>query len=187
MASSPCCIAAIAVVLVSVCQPSSSFRAFSLIQSMPVLEGCGRGLGGPVNIHTRTTSTVRKSDHHVSFPKARRKRSARCRMRRDNDSIEEGDGVDYSADRLTAFLGKFLPNSEKSDPPQAQDLVRSIIRRNMGMYARLCEAESVTAFGDPAMSCVRLCGHLIYRFDKYRPDTEGRCVVSPVFVFQSLR
>ena len=37
----------------------------------------------------------------------------------------EGDWVDYSADPLTAFLGKFLPSSEeKSISPQAEDLVR---------------------------------------------------------------
>lgn len=39
---------------------------------------------------------------------------------------EEGDGVDYSADPLTAFLGKFLPSGEKSTPPQAEDLASSV-------------------------------------------------------------
>ncbi|CAM9421972.1 unnamed protein product [Ectocarpus sp. 8 AP-2014] len=39
---------------------------------------------------------------------------------------EEGDGVDYSADPITAFLGKFLPKGEKSNPPQAKDLVFNI-------------------------------------------------------------
>ncbi|CAM9974894.1 unnamed protein product [Laminaria digitata] len=38
-----------------------------------------------------------------------------------------GDGVDYSADPLTAFLGKFLPSSkEKSSSPQAEDLVFNV-------------------------------------------------------------
>lgn len=40
-----------------------------------------------------------------------------------DDGGGEGDGVDYSADPLTAFLGKFLPSEEKSNAPQAEDLV----------------------------------------------------------------
>lgn len=36
----------------------------------------------------------------------------------------DDDGVDYSADPITAFLGKFLPSEkEKSKSPQAKDLV----------------------------------------------------------------
>ena len=36
----------------------------------------------------------------------------------------DDDGVDYSADPITAFLGKFLPSGkEKSESPQAKDLV----------------------------------------------------------------
>lgn len=36
----------------------------------------------------------------------------------------DSDGVDYSADPITAFLGKFLPSGkEKSETPQAKDLV----------------------------------------------------------------
>lgn len=37
---------------------------------------------------------------------------------------DSGDGVDYSADPLTAFLGKFLPSGgEKSMLPRAENLV----------------------------------------------------------------
>lgn len=45
-----------------------------------------------------------------------------------DDGGGEGDEVDYSADPLTAFLGKFLPsNEDKSSSPQAEDLVRYIL------------------------------------------------------------
>lgn len=50
--------------------------------------------------------------------------SSSTSRRADSGSDEGGDGVDYSADPLTAFLGKFLPRGEKSNPPQAKDLVR---------------------------------------------------------------
>lgn len=37
----------------------------------------------------------------------------------------DDDGIDYSADPITAFLGKFLPSGkEKSKTPEAKDLVR---------------------------------------------------------------
>eukprot|EP00903_Cladosiphon_okamuranus_P014465 g13420.t1 len=45
------------------------------------------------------------------------------------DATNEGDddGIDYSADPITAFLGKFLPNGkEKSETPQAKDLVFNV-------------------------------------------------------------
>lgn len=49
-----------------------------------------------------------------------------------NSGEGEGDGVDYSADPLTAFLGKFLPSSEeKRISPQAEDLVRDTNRRRV--------------------------------------------------------
>lgn len=36
-----------------------------------------------------------------------------------------GDDIDYSADPLTGFIGKFLPSGDKKKPtPQAKDLVR---------------------------------------------------------------
>lgn len=47
---------------------------------------------------------------------------------------EDGDGVDYSADPITAFLGKFLPKGEKSNPPQAKDLVSVGVKDCCGIF-----------------------------------------------------
>lgn len=38
------------------------------------------------------------------------------------------DEIDYSADPLTAFLGKFLPKDRTAAAPQAKDLVRPSVR-----------------------------------------------------------
>lgn len=55
-----------------------------------------------------------------------------------DDGGGEGDEVDYSADPLTAFLGKFLPsNEDKSSSPQAEDLVFNVgeLEKRRGMSA----------------------------------------------------
>jgi len=49
-----------------------------------------------------------------------RKHETSCRA---SDEGGGDDGIDYSADPITAFLGKFLPKEEKSKTPQAAELV----------------------------------------------------------------
>lgn len=61
------------------------------------------------------------------FPPSRGQETARS-------ATDEGDddGIDYSADPITAFLGKFLPSGkEKSETPQARDLVSILGNSNL--------------------------------------------------------
>lgn len=46
----------------------------------------------------------------------------------EDDKRSMDDQIDYSADPLTAFLGKFLPKDRTAAAPQAKDLVRSSVR-----------------------------------------------------------
>lgn len=51
---------------------------------------------------------------------------------------KDGDGIDYSADPLTGFLGKFLPSGDnkRKPSPQAKDLVSLVHNKqqNVGVY-----------------------------------------------------
>lgn len=50
-----------------------------------------------------------------------------------------GDDIDYSADPLTGFLGKFLPSGDKRKPaPQAKDLV-SLVHNNSSATNKVVE------------------------------------------------
>lgn len=78
-----------------------------------------------------SSSAMAPSARYLSGTSPRPSTECNARSEGRDDGGDEGDGVDYSADPLTAFLGKFLPGGEeKSSSPKAEDLVRLYVRAN---------------------------------------------------------
>lgn len=50
-------------------------------------------------------------------------RHRRTVLAAERDSQDGKEGAEYTADRLTSFLGKFLPSGPKAQGPMADDLV----------------------------------------------------------------
>lgn len=75
--------------------------------------------GSPPGVWERSTCRTISEERN-------RRRTTSVRLGKADGEVDEkfrDDGVDYSADPLTAFLGKFLPRGEKTASPQAEDLV----------------------------------------------------------------
>ena len=74
----------------------------------------------------RQATRSRRSPRHMFHPVPRLPgtRGQETQTAREATNDGDDDGIDYSADPITAFLGKFLPSGkEKSETPQAKDLV----------------------------------------------------------------
>lgn len=78
----------------------------------------------------------------LPFPRTRGQETARKATNEGDD-----DGVDYSADPITAFLGKFLPSGkEESTTPQAEDLVSLGLQNRIPPHSPLAKPTQWVVF-----------------------------------------
>lgn len=113
-------------VLASAVALTISLRACGGFQLSPSLaESRGATAGGNIERRSQLFFGHQQVHNKAAIASSRPSASTSRRAGSGSDGDGDGDGVDYSADPLTAFLGKFLPKGEKSNPPQAKDLVRA--------------------------------------------------------------
>lgn len=65
-----------------------------------------------------------RRDVTLHEPNGRCVTSRRSKSNDKDDDQSDEDQINYSADPLTAFLGKFLPKEQNEATPRAEDLVR---------------------------------------------------------------